>query len=389
MLWKYILVNSNDLSHIGELSQARGKKLEVVLDKPGAASFSYPMDADYSGLISPYSTGIKAMQFNRMSSLVAGHDVWDCQWSGYVLPIAETADANSMAISCVGWGQRLFKRFVRRQKLYNAQDDGAIVQDLITEVNTSPSPGDGYTIPTPAGSNPNTPTWLSWGGTQPNEGVGGATAYVPLTDPSMGPAPRNKTVQKYTYVGSVIDELMSVENGGDLVVNPLTRAVTWHRKYRRVKDDVVLGFQWGPRNVKGFGRNIEADAQVNYIVVTGAPASTPQYAHDTAQQAQIGVIEETVALSDVVDNNVLLVYAGGEIIVRSNGLITYSVQPFSDEAEGVPEPFIDYRVGDQVRGTMVHAPRINIRAQALRVFGMTVDIDDNGVGSLGPLQVAP
>ena len=57
MLWKFILVNSNDLSHIGELSQARDKKLEVVLNKPGAASFTYPMDADYAALISSVQDG--------------------------------------------------------------------------------------------------------------------------------------------------------------------------------------------------------------------------------------------------------------------------------------------------------------------------------------------
>ena len=71
MLWKYILVNSNDLSHIGELSQSRDKKLEVLLGKPGSASFTYPMDSEYAELIHPFKTGIKAMRWNRMASLSA------------------------------------------------------------------------------------------------------------------------------------------------------------------------------------------------------------------------------------------------------------------------------------------------------------------------------
>jgi hypothetical protein len=287
-------------------------------------------------------------------------------------------------VSCVGWQHRLAKRFVRRDKIYNAQDDGAIVQDLLVEMNTDPSPGDGYPIVTPAGSNPNTPTWLTWGGTQPNEGVGGATAYVAQN--------RNKTVQKYTYVGATIEELQGIENGGDIVVNPLTREVTWHRKYRRVRDDVVLGFQWGPRNVRAFGRNLESDSQVNYLVTSGAPGTTPQYAHDTTQQSTIGLLEESVVLADVKDNNVLLAYSGGEILIRNNGLITYTVQPFPlpyDRPSNVPEAFLDFRVGDQVRLTAVHPPRVGIRGQAVRIFGMSVDIDDNGVAALGPLQVAP
>jgi hypothetical protein len=383
MLWKFILVNSKDLSHITELSQSREKKLELVLNKPGSATFTYPMDNEYAAAIQPFSTGIKAMRWNRLQSIIAGHAVWDCMWSGYVLALDETVDANRMSVSCVGWLQRLAKRFVRRQKVYAAQDDGAIVMDLLAEVNLTTAP-DGYPVPVPAGSNPATPTWLTWGGTQPNEGPGGATAYVAQT--------RNKTVLPYTYVLSAIDELNNIENGGDIVVDPLTRAVTWHRKYRRVKDDVIFGFQWGPQNLRGFGRNIETDSQVNYMLVTGAPGTTAQYAQDAPQQSVIGLLEENIALTDVKDNGVMLAYAGGEILVRSNGRITYSIQPFPlpyDRESNVPQAFIDYRVGDQGRFTAVHPPRINIRGQAVRLFGISIEINNDGVATLGPLQVAP
>jgi len=383
MLWKFILVNSNDLSHITELSQSRDKKLELVLSKPGSATFTYPMDNEYAAAITPFSTGIKAMRWNRIASAAAGHAVWDCMWSGYVLALDETVDANRMAVSCVGWLKRLDKRFVRRQKVYSNQDDGAIVQDLLAEVNLTTAP-DGYAVPVPTGSNPATPTWLTWGGTAPNEGSGGATAYVTQT--------RNKTVLPYSYVLPTIDELVNIENGGDIVVDPLTRAVTWHRKYRRIKDDVIFGFQWGPKNLRGFGRNIETDAQVNYMLVTGAPASTAQFMDDKPQQSVIGLLEETVALPDVVSNGVMLAYAGGEILVRSNGRITYTIQPFPlpyDRPSNVPQAFIDYRVGDQCRFTAVHPPRINIRGQAIRLFGVSIEINNDGVATLGPLQVAP
>lgn len=383
MLWKFILINSKDMSHIGELSQARGKKLDIVLNKPGSASFSYPMDAPYAELIQPYKVGIKAMRWNRDASAAAGHAVWDTFWSGYVLPIDESATNNSMNVSCVGWQQRLGKRMLRRQKIYNNQDDGAIVQDLLAEMNLTAAP-DGYTVPIVAGSNPNTPTWLTWGGTQPNEGAGGATAYVPAT--------RNKTMPIYANTLTQIDELVNIENGGDLICDPLTRAITWHRKYRRVKDNVVLGFKWGPHNVSDFGRNIEADAQVNYVVCTGAPGVTPQYAHNVAQQADIGLIEESLAVSDMRDVGMLLAYAGAEIIVRAGGHITYAVTPFSvkpDRQGNVPEPFVDYRPGDQVRLTAIHPPRVDIRGQAIRVFGMSITIDEQGLARLGALQVAP
>jgi hypothetical protein len=383
MLWKFILINSNDMTHIGELSQARGKKLDLVLSKPGSASFTYPMDAPYAELIKPYKVGIKAMRWNRDASQAAGHAVWDTFWSGYVLPIDESVTNNSMNVSCVGWMQRLGKRMLRRQKIYNNMDDGAIVGDLIAEMNLTAAP-DGYTVPIVAGSNPNTPTWLTWGGTRPNEGTGGATAYVP--------AARNKTMPIYANTFTQIDELVNIENGGDIVCDPLTREITWYRKYRRVKDDVVLGFQWGPHNVSDFGRNIEADAQVNYIVCTGAPGVVPQYAHNVPQQSDIGLIEEALAVSDMKDVGMLLAYAGSEIIVRAGGHVTYAVTPFAvkpDRQGNVPEPFVDYRIGDQVKLTAIHPPRVDIRGQAIRVFGMSITIDEQGLARLGALQVAP
>jgi hypothetical protein len=383
MLWRFILVNSNNLSHIGELAQASDKKLEVVLGKPGSASFSYPMNADYAALIQPYKTGIKAIRWNRVASLAAGKPVWDCMWSGYVLPIDEDVTNNKMSVACVGWLQRLGRRLMRREKKYNAVDDAVIIRDMIDEANLTLTP-DNYAVPIPAGSSPSTPTWLTWGGTQPNEGPGGATAYVATT--------RSKTVAKYSTMLSVIEEMQSIENGGNIVVDPLTRVVTWHRKYRRVRDDVVFGFQWGPQNARAFNRNIEADAQVNYLVATGAAGTIPQYMDDATQQSEIGLLEESVALSDVRDNDVLLRYAGGEILVRSKGHITYQIQPFPipyDRPGNVPEAFLDYRVGDQARFTAVHEPRVNIRGQAIRLFGINIDISNDGLATLGPLQVAP
>lgn len=385
MLWKFVLVNSNDLSNIGELAAATGKKLELVLNKPGSLTFSYPMDADYAASVVAFKSGVKALRWNRASSIAAGHDIWDCIWSGYVLAIDETVDGNHMAVSCVGWTQRLARRFVRRDKVYNSQDDGAIVQDLLAEVNLTTAP-DGYAVVVPAGSSPNTPTWMTWGGTQPNEGSGGATAYVAAT--------RSKTVQKYSHVLPTIDELCGIENGGDIVCDPLTRTITWHRRYRRVLTAVVLGFQWGPENLRGFTRSLDTDSQINYIVVSGAPASTPQFAHDTSQQSQIGLLEENVVLSDVIDNNVMLAYAGAEILVRSNGQTNYSITPFPSPGSvnipsNVMEPFTDYRIGDQILMSAIHSPRVSIRGQAVRIFGISIEVNDNGVENVGALQVAP
>lgn len=387
---------------------ARDRKLNLKLNKPGSAGFSYPMNADHAELIDKYKIGIIAERFNwrqtRVNNLanIPG-DIWDPIWSGYILTIDEDWSNNKMQLGCVGWLQRLTKRLVRTNLTWTGIDDGVIIGDILQSVNGSPAgpsyefasgttsyvATDSYTVRWPTGSTPNTSTWIKWGGVQPNEGVGGATAYVAQT--------RNFKVTRYQDANTPIDQLINIENGCDVVCDPLTRVVTVHRKYRRMRDDVVFGFQWGPENIAQFGRTIDGDRQCNYFLAEGDAASVAGYAEDTASIAQVGPIEEVAQLSGVTGagaggtaNPVLLAYAGAEVLVRKDGVITYGLQPFVYSPSGsVPEPLLDYRPGDQVRATAIHPPRGNIVNQAVRVFGMDFSIDDNDNPILGALDLAP
>jgi hypothetical protein len=212
--------------------------------------------------------------------------------------------------------------------------------------------------------------------------VGGVTAYVIQN--------RNMRYTRNTFALPHIEQLVNLENGCDYHVDPASRLVTAHRRFRRIKDDVVVGFAWGPSNVQQFGRQIDADQQINYLLATGDLGTIAQYAHDTASMDEIGPLEDVVQLGGVKDNNVLLAYAGAEVLVRKAGPITYGITPFPYvPGSGVPEPFVDYRPGDQIRVTARKPPRGNIVNQAVRTFGFSISADEEDNERLGQLQVAP
>lgn len=373
--YKFVLANAKDLSPLGELTQARGRQFSVIHNRPGSGGFSIPMDNELAQSIWPLQSALRVFRTGSTGQQEV--------WSGYCATIDEDVSNNRMTCNFVGWQERLNKRVLRRQKIYSAQDDGAIIQDLLAEANIDPPPwGSDFTFP--AGSVPNTPTWLQWGGFLPDEGIGGATAYTTQT--------RNYTLQQFASVGQSIQQLTEIENGCDLFIDPTTRALYVQRRRRRIKNDVVFGFQWGPNNIQQLNRQIDSSTVVNWMLATGGGGLQGGESQDATSQGLYGPIEEVANLSDVAGANatsILLAYSGAEVVVRSNPRQIFNLVPFSWTSESaVPEPFVDYRVGDQVKLVAKHAARLNVNT-GVRVFGMNVSIDEEGNERLGALSLSP
>lgn len=370
--YKFILASAVDLSNIGELTQARSRTFEVKLNSPGNASFTVPMNDELSANIWPLSSALKIYRTGSTGQKLV--------WSGYVNTIDEDATNNHMQINCVGWQERLSKRFLRQRLIYANVDDGDLVMNLLAQANTSPFP-DAYAPTVPAGSNPNNSTWLAWGGKLPNEGAGGATAYTT--------ALRNRTYELYQSIGQSINELVGIENGCDVWVDPATRMLYVYRKRRRILTNTVFGFGWGPNNIQQFNRTLDGSTVTNYYLATGRTGVTGQYQHDAASQGSYNLIEEMQNLADVSDTNILNAYAGGEILMRAQPRQIFNVTPFPYSTDkGVPEPFVDYDVGDQARLVAKKMPRLNVDQQ-VRVFGIQVGVDEEGNERLGALQLSP
>jgi hypothetical protein len=393
--WRFNLRQSKDLSLIGELTDASSKSLTLAHNTSGSANWTYPMSAQWSSQIVPFNSCISAERYNWRATLALNQagtpgQVWDWIWSGFVLPIDEDWSADRMQVSCVGWAQRLAMRLLHADKTYTASDDAPIFQDLLATANAASiiNPDNStYPVVTVAGSNPATPTWMAWGGAVPNEGPGGATAYVVRTPISVV-KPKNQMILP------IFDEVTNIENGCDWWVHPKTRLLYVYRK-RCTQRNVVVAFKWGPNNLGQFNRNIAADQKANYVLVTGASGLSAM-ADNVPDQQTNGLIESLTSWTDCNQSSVLLAEAGAQVIMRANGKITYGITPFIYAGDigkpptAVPEPWYDYDpIGDEFKLTAVHPKRGTIMLQTVRSFGVTVNIDEEGNGTLGQLQVAP
>jgi hypothetical protein len=159
----------------------------------------------------------------------------------------------------------------------------------------------------------------------------------------------------------------------------------WHDQ-----QSVVFGYGWGPDNVAQFQRQTDSSTLMNTIYVSGKNG-TYGPGTDAASIAAYGAFEELANLSDVADPNVLTAYGAAEIEFLRQPKVIYSITPFprGSAPDRVPDPLVDYGLGDQVYLTAKYPPRIQISNQAVRVFGMDITIDDEGNERLGALQLSP
>lgn len=393
--WKFILADSDDLRiHIAELMQARSRSVSIIHNRPGSLSFTFPMDDDLSASIEPITTAVKAYRFSSKTK------TWKLKWSGPVWTIDESIHESRMTVTCVGWLEILNKRLLREAKTYANTDDADIILNLLDQANltswTNPPQDMAFTVPIPAGSYPNTPTRIIGGQKLPNEGTGGATAYTT--------ALRNRTYARYQNIGAAITELTELENGCDFEITPEDRILNIYRKKQTITSQ-VFGYGWGPENLQQFQRQLDSSVVSNHMLVTGKAGTTPAVAHTSGWASgshgwpgdtnpdtlsQFGLMEEVVSLPDVSDSSVLLAYAGAEVFFRYRPRIVFSMTPFVFVPGGsVPEPFEDYSVGDTFYLTVKSLPRVSIQNQRVRVFGISVTIDEEGNERIGTLQTAP
>ena len=481
--WKFILANSSDMSNIGELTQARGRSLQLALNRPGAASFRIPLNDDLGNGIWPITHAVKAYR-------LGSDNLWQHIWSGFVWTLDEDISGNNLNVNVVGWLSMLEKRILRRDKAYTGNNpattapwtDAEIIYDILADANTTPVAWDNnYVIPKPwtNGVTPQpVPVWqgaISPANTAPTltkvvgaqtaadtvieitGGTGGNFAVgdwvrnqrtletVAVTASAAGAltvtravgtviaAAMNDLDQLYTVYKPAnttatawrsherlnygitkgasmlaeINRLTEIENGLDIEVDPGTRVLNLWEKKIRTRTDAVFGFGFGPNNLSQFGRQLDPSTIVNYIYVGGRDSTVLPASADTKlfpnpsqnppklgenSQVTYGLIEETTALSDGKNTEILGTYAAGEIIVRSSPRIIYAMTPFpfTTQAKGqIPEPFVDYIIGDKVYLTAYSKGRIDIRNQGIRIFGINVEIDDDGNEKIGQLQTSP
>jgi hypothetical protein len=365
--WKFVLADSSTMTNIGEL-QCTNKQLEMVLNRAGSCTFQMAYGLPLAASIVEGTTCIKCYRKTAAGATLI--------WSGPVWNVEDSAHGNSVNVSAAGWLEILNHRQLRYQKSYSNNDKtaGQIALDLLAIANAQK---DGPLSPAfPDGNGTTRPTGILVGTT---------------TDTGI----KNRIYNQWQSIGQAITEWTDIENGYDLEITPDTKnlniyASAFPGTLNRDRTQAQFGFNWGPNNLLEFSRTREMGELVNSQFATGALNSSA-LAQDTTSMSLYGLFESTQNLSDVYDINVLQAFANGEVAVRSAPKTVYRIlpQPYNPQRKNVPEPFVDYRLGDHVYVTARNTARIQINKQAVRVFGITVSIDDQGSERITTLQVSP
>lgn len=359
--WRFILVNSSNLEEIGEVKAARNRQVQLALDKPGGVQFEVPLDYGLFKNIEEIKHGIIAYR-----GKVAKH-------SGMIWNLDEDIDNNRLSVQSTGWFETLNHRILRENVGYPPFNTGMVNAGQMVFMAASGSvgtssyhPGGLLTI-----ANAQQDTWIQ-------EGT------------NKDKMQRILSYAKGQGIGAAISQLSEIEAGFDFWIDPLTRvmSITGWNEVPDKREQIVFGYNWGPHNIEKLGRQFDPSQMVNRMTTLGKFGGG--FAEEKLAQEEFQLFEEMPQLNEVTDPNVLLAYAGGEVLLRARPRQIYSFTPFPySGSKRVPQPLIDYGIGDKVMFTAIKPPRIAIQGQAVRVYGMTINITDEGNEKVSALQISP
>jgi hypothetical protein len=232
-----------------------------------------------------------------------------------------------------------------------------------------------------------------------------------IVDSPANPSGANRT-RSYKVgdkIGPMMEELSNVESGVDWEVATrqttisggttfvremnvkwtLVKAATTIRGIGQDRPNVVFGLNFAGNNTLA---DLEETRDASNLAnrVNGRAQGQLAMAQNTAAMDTYGLWEDSVSISDTVDNNVLLGYAGAETAYRATPTRRFSPTPVAWDGGSVPRFKIDYDVGDigylvADDGAMQVGRENNIK-QPIRIFGLTVSPDKNGNEKIGNFQ---
>jgi len=330
-------------------SAATSRQLSLQFNKPGSFSFQVPIDSEVAEDLSLWSVGVLATR-NTVP-----------RWSGAVVNINDDANAGVTQVTCNGWLDELDRRFVRASEVssltFTNVIGGSIAETLLTTVNAQED-SDGV----------ERPLHISFGS---------------FSDTQT----RTRAYHTGDNYGQLLRELIEIENGFDIVIDPLTR-----RLYTKAPTDYVdrrgahFGYSIAPHNLANASRTMDGTTLVNrenVVTSGGVVVSTDDSA---AIESASVMLEEWLTLSDVANATIAGAYANAELIYKRFGTITYQLQP--RQYGDMLRPWDDYELGDQIYFS-ANRGRMKIYDQGVRVFSLNIGIDDQGNEIIPELGVVP
>lgn len=149
----------------------------------------------------------------------------------------------------------------------------------------------------------------------------------------------------------------------------------------------------GPVGTYTLYRNTDASVSGDFVVdktvliTSGATNINKIFKYSGAASPTI----DTTAISFtqvLTETQILAAFGNAELAVKSTPRVTYTFTPFPETDARVPNIFSDYYVGDKVYLT-AKLGTLQITNQAIRIFGATLSIDENGNSSVTSLETSP
>lgn len=169
-------------------------------------------------------------------------------------------------------------------------------------------------------------------------------------------------------------------------------------RQRAVPSIEAVRFGYGARgagNLASVTKRVETARMSNWIVAQGkgSTAGGGALAKDTSSISTYGAFDEATQLSQTDSVQLLAAYANAEVAIRGRPSLTYEMQPLtasqaSSTGVVVPSPFEDYNVGDVVQFDALDGT-IDVTEQNMRVFGISISLDDKTDAERTTLQTAP
>jgi hypothetical protein len=349
--WKFFLANSSDLEIQKDITpEARSKQLTLSFNRSGAFSCNLPLTIDnYNNTFT-----------NEKCVMVMKNGVF--VWSGPVW--ARNIDLNTEKIdfSAVGWFEILMNRYLYQPLSYNGKDTTAAFNLLDR-------------------ANQDIPTWITKGS-------------------SASSIDRNETFEQFQSVGEEILKLSDYEGGFDIEINPSTRQMNLTQDSYSDRTEIPFGYNWGPNNISNIVIQQNGGEMRNRVTVVGGNSSAISYPNSpntsatspsAISQSQLdnNLLAEIIQATEVTDSDIIEAYVNSEGAIKEFPEVTYEI---SLKPQGIGNPyefFEDYTLGDKIYFTaqkQIEGQKLIIEYSG-RVFGATINIDENGRETVSSLQM--
>lgn len=399
--YRYWLVKTSNMGQIADItSRFHDKQSQLMLNQGGTVSGWMHLEDPKCALVEEHKTSILYYRNGK------------AQWSGEIFNCEESTESLQLKITAMGWFEILNRRDVhtgfewkemaikasgRTIFRYSAEKHERELEEI--EEKYEQVLAEGFYVPIATES----AQQLFYADTPMAEIANDLIIRANIDSPTLitvgSVAPTNSinlTIQQFQNVGEQITKLTAIESGFDFEIDPLTRKFNTYRE--EIKGGIAgKGVDRGtgvrftyPGNCLNVNRKAEGTKTQNRTEAIG------QYSigksESVSSKLENGLFEGTVSAPEVVNLNILIAYATVETLTLEKPFTVVTFNPRSvnkADSRSVPQFGEEYEIGDIVYAVVEKGPRLRIglsSPQAVRIYGLTLECDENGVEKITSIQ---